>query len=114
MRREALRPALLGDRVPVAAPEKTRSKQRLYRRSDVELLLKIRHLLYDERFTIEGARARLRELGHDEARRRRLRPPPEVRPRCYERSSKGSQDLIRIWSKSNRLHSTHRGVAQPG
>src|SRR6185503_13552450 len=51
--------------------QKTRSQQRLYRRKDVELLLKIRHLLYAERFTIEGARARLRELGHEEGA-----PPP--------------------------------------
>src|SRR4029078_1309708 len=47
-------------------PEKTRSQQRLYRRRDVELLLKIRHLLYDKRYTIEGARSRLRDQGHDE------------------------------------------------
>ena len=47
-------------------PKKTRSQQRLYQRKDVELLLRIRHLLYDERFTIEGARARLRELGEEE------------------------------------------------
>src|SRR3982750_17963 len=40
-------------------PQKTRSQQRLYRRRDVELLLKIRHLLYEKRFTIGGARARL-------------------------------------------------------
>src|SRR5215471_10328538 len=54
-------------------PQKTRSQQRLYRRKDIELLLRIRHLLYQERFTIEGARARLRELGQDE-------PPPPVPP----------------------------------
>jgi DNA-binding transcriptional MerR regulator len=48
-------------------PQKTPSHQRLYRRKDVELLLQIRHLLYEERFTIAGARGRLRELGRDEA-----------------------------------------------
>ena len=56
-------------------PQKTRSRQRLYRRQDVEHLLRIRNLLYDQRFTIEGARTRLRELGHDEA------PPPVPPPR---------------------------------
>jgi DNA-binding transcriptional MerR regulator len=58
-------------------PQKTKSGQRLYRRQDVELLLRIRNLLYDQRFTIEGARTRLRELGHDEAAPLPL-PPPEV------------------------------------
>ena len=46
----------------VVRPGKTRSKHRLYRRKDVETLLEIRRLLYAERYTIEGAKRRLREL----------------------------------------------------
>ena len=42
-------------------PGKTRSRHRLYRRKDVETLLEIRHLLYAERYTIEGAKRRLRD-----------------------------------------------------
>ena len=76
-------------------PQKTRSQQRLYRKRDVELLLRIRHLLYDERFTIEGARSRLRELGHDEAAPP-LPPPPEVSPDVLRKIKQGLQDLIRI------------------
>jgi DNA-binding transcriptional MerR regulator len=44
-------------------PQKSRSQQRLYRRRDVELLVRIKKLLYEERFTIAGARRRLREEG---------------------------------------------------
>jgi DNA-binding transcriptional MerR regulator len=76
-------------------PQKTRSHQRLYRRKDVEQLLKIRHLLYEERFTIEGARARLRELGHEEAAPAPL-PPPEVSPELLRKIKQGLVDLIRI------------------
>ena len=76
-------------------PQKTRSQQRLYKRRDVELLLRIRHLLYEERFTIEGARARLRELGHDEAPAP-LPPPPDVSPEVLRKIKQGLQDLIRI------------------
>jgi DNA-binding transcriptional MerR regulator len=76
-------------------PQKTRSQQRLYRKKDVELLLRIRHLLYEERFTIEGARARLRELGHDEAPAP-LPPPPDVSPEVLRKIKQGLQDLIRI------------------
>ena len=47
----------------VVRPGKTRSHHRLYRRRDVETLLEIRRLLYGERYTIEGAKRRLRELG---------------------------------------------------
>jgi len=76
-------------------PQKTRSQQRLYRRKDIELLLKIRHLLYKERFTIEGARTRLRELGHDELPPP-LPPPPEIDSEVLRKVKQGLQDLIRI------------------
>jgi len=42
------------------SPKKSGSGHRLYRRKDVELLLRIKHLLYEKRFTIEGARQSLR------------------------------------------------------
>jgi DNA-binding transcriptional MerR regulator len=75
-------------------PHKTRSQQRLYRRKDLELLLKIRHLLYKERFTIEGARARLRELGNDEATA--PLPAPEIDRELAKKLKQGLLDLIRI------------------
>jgi DNA-binding transcriptional MerR regulator len=45
------------------APGKSRSQQRLYRQRDIDVILLIKKLLYEERFTIAGARKRLRELG---------------------------------------------------
>ena len=44
---------------PSIAPKKSGTGQRLYRRKDVELILEIKHLLYEKRFTIEGARKHL-------------------------------------------------------
>ena len=44
---------------PALAPRKSSSGQRMFRRKDVELLLRIKHLLYDQKFTIEGARKAL-------------------------------------------------------
>ena len=41
------------------APKKSGTGHRLYRRKEVELLLEIKRLLYDKRFTIEGARKAL-------------------------------------------------------
>jgi DNA-binding transcriptional MerR regulator len=41
-------------------PQKSRTRQRMYRRRDVELLLKIKHLLYDRKYTIAGARQLLK------------------------------------------------------
>jgi DNA-binding transcriptional MerR regulator len=76
-------------------PQKTRSQQRLYRRKDVELLLKIRELLYAQRFTIEGARARLREMGHDEGPPPSL-PPPEIDRDALKKIKQGILDLLRL------------------
>jgi DNA-binding transcriptional MerR regulator len=44
---------------PKLAPKKSGTGHRLYRRKDVELLLRIKHLLYEKRYTIEGARQSL-------------------------------------------------------
>ena len=47
-------------------PIRTRSDQRLYRHKDVEELLMIRKLLYEENFTINGARKQLQKMQGEE------------------------------------------------
>jgi DNA-binding transcriptional MerR regulator len=47
---------------PMIAPQKSNTGQRVYRRSDVETVIMIKTLLYSERYSIEGARKRIREL----------------------------------------------------
>ena len=42
-------------------PNKSRTNQRLYRKQDVELILRLKDLLYNQGFTIAGARKKLRE-----------------------------------------------------
>ena len=42
-------------------PAKNRSGNRVYARREVELVLLVKHLLYTEKFTIEGARQRLEQ-----------------------------------------------------
>ena len=41
-------------------PKKNPAGQRLYRKKDLDLVLRIKGLLYDERLTLEGAKKRLR------------------------------------------------------
>ena len=41
------------------APQKNRAGQRVYRKRDVEMALRIRELLYEDQYTIAGARKRL-------------------------------------------------------
>src|SRR5271166_496453 len=48
---------------PGLGPKKSGTGHRLYRRKDVELVLEIKRLLYDKRYTIEGARKALDSRG---------------------------------------------------
>lgn len=45
---------------------KTKTSHRIYKAKDIELLLKIKDLLYNKKFTIDGAKKKLRELQRDE------------------------------------------------
>jgi DNA-binding transcriptional MerR regulator len=65
-------------------PQKSRSGQRLYGRQDVEAVLAIRQLLYVERFTIEGARQHLKEIGVAAAL---PGPPPEAIAEAAQRDA---------------------------
>jgi DNA-binding transcriptional MerR regulator len=53
---------------PGLSPRKSSTGQRMFRRKDVELLLRIKHLLYSQKFTIEGARKALQEKSRTGAR----------------------------------------------
>ena len=46
---------------PQVRPERADSNQRTYQRKDLENLLTVKKLLYEEKMTIEGARRRLRQ-----------------------------------------------------
>jgi DNA-binding transcriptional MerR regulator len=45
---------------PGLSPKKSSTGQRMFRRKDVEMLLNIKELLYEKKFTIEGARKALK------------------------------------------------------
>ena len=74
---------------PMLQPQKNRAGQRTYRRRDVEMALRIKQLLYDEQYTIAGAKKKLagelrgpsRENGQAAAPKppgRSLQPPPSL------------------------------------
>jgi DNA-binding transcriptional MerR regulator len=50
---------------PSLHPSKNRSGNRVYRRKEIRLILLVKHLLYKEKYTIEGARRRLEQLRRD-------------------------------------------------
>ncbi|HZE63685.1 MAG TPA: MerR family transcriptional regulator, partial [Pyrinomonadaceae bacterium] len=45
--------------LPTLAPQKNRAGQRVYRKRDVEMALRIKELLYEDQYTIAGAKKRL-------------------------------------------------------
>ena len=87
-------------------PQKTRSGQRLYRRRDIEHLLRIRNLLYDQRFTIGGSGG-----GAAPARAgRRNHAQNQAGPHRADWSCGRSLGPLHFASS----FLTFRGVAQPG
>ncbi len=75
---------------PSLSPPKNKAGQRTYRPKDIEQLLEIRKLLYDEGFTIAGARKRLGGRVPQSARARRAPAGsgPEARSSPPRKSSK--------------------------
>ena len=61
-------------------PPKSRSKQRLYRRRDIEFVFLLKRLLWEERYTIAGARRKLRDMGIGKALEE-LQESPPIDPR---------------------------------
>jgi len=60
----------------VLSPSKNRSGNRVFRKKEIQLVLLVKRLLYEEKYTIEGARQRLEQLrrggGLPDARRRAI------------------------------------------
>ena len=46
-------------------PNKNRAGNRSYQQKDIDLIGQIKHLLYEEGYTIEGAKSKLKDLKHD-------------------------------------------------
>src|ERR1700704_2344579 len=64
---------------PMLTPQKNRAGQRVYRRTDVEMVFRIRDLLYEEKFTIAGAKKKLLDESRAGSVRARIAEelPPE-------------------------------------
>lgn len=65
---------------PMLHPKKSGTNHRLFRRKDVELLLEIKTLLYEKRFTIEGARNYIASRPKARAQKPAQAPAPPSTP----------------------------------
>jgi len=71
-------------------PAKNRSGNRVYQRREVELIMLVKHLLYTEKYTIEGARQRIEEQRRAGALRTEARAALDVQMiRDLERQLQG-------------------------
>ena len=80
-------------------PSKSRSRQRLYRKSDVELIFRIKDLLYEERYTINGARKKLKELGYGRISQPELQFEKEESPSVLDQIIRELKEIQTILSK---------------
>src|SRR5262249_16313545 len=100
---------------PMLAPQKNRAGQRTYRRRDVEMALRIKELLYDEQYTIAGAKKKLaNELRGGAVREnktaaaatpamRSLKPPPSLASRFASAPSRAETES----NASPKLNANH-------
>jgi DNA-binding transcriptional MerR regulator len=72
---------------PGLSPGKSDAGQRLYRRKHVELFLEIKRLLYEKRFTIEGARKQLESKPKARSTPRRAPPAAMQQPDLFSQSA---------------------------
>ena len=63
---------------PALAPAKNNSGQRIYRRRDIETILRIKTLLYEEGFTIAGAKKKLELEMKEQAKGTSVTPTPQT------------------------------------
>ena len=75
------------------SPNKNRGGSRVYRMRDIETILLVKHLLYEKRFTVEGAKRELKELRRGEGRWRPANSAP-TRP-SWPRSRRSSRPSAR-------------------
>lgn len=81
------------------SPNKTGGGQRLYSQREIEIILRIKQLLYSEGFTIAGAKKKL-ELELDDDGHIQTAPPVVVRP--ARRAGKGSDALRKQITETRR------------
>jgi DNA-binding transcriptional MerR regulator len=82
---------------PQLKPVKSSTGQRMYRRKDVESVLRIKELLYEQGFTIAGARQQFRSDLHEHKKQHPL-PFPSHKPAELAHIRHGLQEILGILS----------------
>jgi DNA-binding transcriptional MerR regulator len=83
---------------PQLKPSKSDTGQRMYRRRDLDNILRIKQLLYDEGYTIAGARQQLRSEMKAKAQSAALPFPPPDAGSGLRHVKRGLQEILSILS----------------
>jgi DNA-binding transcriptional MerR regulator len=75
-------------------PAKNRSGNRVYQRREIELILLVKHLLYSEKYTIEGARQKIDE--HRKAGDLRAVATGALRVELLESLEQDCREMLRV------------------
>jgi DNA-binding transcriptional MerR regulator len=89
---------------PSLGPKKSGTGHRLYRRKEVEMVLEIKRLLYEKRFTIEGARKFLETRGKSEPVRaaKAVKPAKKVQAELFSTGPAVPETFLRDLRKELR------------
>ncbi len=91
-------------------PSKNRAGNRAYRRKDIQLIQLVKHLLYTEKFTIEGAKQKLEDIRRSKETGVEL-PGPEAQKAALMHSLRDElEDLAR---RIEEFHARRRPLAPP-
>ena len=88
-------------------PKKSKNNQRVYSRRDVETALMIKKLLYVDRFSIEGARAALRQLKREVKEERETKAASIAQEAAHDAAIKGIRHLVARLDRARARLSEH-------
>jgi DNA-binding transcriptional MerR regulator len=93
---------------PMLAPQKNRAGQRVYRKRDVEIALRIKELLYEDQYTIAGAKKRLA----NDLRGGKLRPSVDGESHVVSGNHNNEHALPRMQAAVARPEMSHGSTAE--
>ncbi len=91
---------------PMLAPQKNRAGQRTYRKRDVEMVLRIKELLYEDQYTIAGAKKKLQNDLRGGSKLKVVQPETTPAPASTER-----QNITQPISTTAPLTATSRTIS---
>jgi DNA-binding transcriptional MerR regulator len=92
---------------PMLAPQKNRAGQRVYRKRDVEIALRIKELLYEDQYTIAGAKKRL----SNDLRGGKLRTG-DAEPHAASGNHEEERAALRMRAATSRTAVSHGSTAE--